>query len=47
MPFQNLQDVGNIVARVDHDRLVGDLIADDGAVTGQQANGQNFVDHCG
>ena len=38
-------DPGDVVAGIDHDGLVGDFIAQDGAVALQRAYDENFVDH--
>lgn len=38
-------DAGDVVAGIDHDGLMGDFIAQDGAVALQRAYDEDFVDH--
>jgi hypothetical protein len=39
------EDVINIISRVDDHGFAGGLVADDGAVALQRADGEDFVDH--
>ena len=45
MPVQDRQDVLDLVARIDHDRLPSGLVAEDRAVALQHSDGKNFMDH--
>ena len=40
------QDAGDVVAGIDDDGFVGGLVAEDGAVALEGADGEDFVDHC-
>ena len=38
-------DAGDVVAGVDDDGFAGGLVAEDGAVALEEADGEDFVDH--
>jgi len=44
---QDRHDLRDVVARIDDDGLAGRLVTEDGAVALQDADGEDFVDHCG
>jgi hypothetical protein len=43
--FKQGDDAGDLVAGIDDDGFVGGLVAEDGAVALEQADGEDFVDH--
>ena len=45
MLLERADDAGDVVAGIDHDGLVGDFIAEDGAVALERAYDEDFVDH--
>ena len=45
VPRENLEDLGDVVAGIDHDGLARLLVAEDRAVALQHANRQNLVNH--
>ena len=44
---QEGQDAGDVVAGIDDDGLTGALVAENGTVALEGANGEDFVDHRG
>jgi hypothetical protein len=45
MAFEKRHDPRDIVAGIDHDGLARELVAEDGAVALQQADGKDLVNH--
>ena len=45
MLFKSGDDAGDIVAGIDHDGLMGDFVAENGAVALERAYDEDFVDH--